>query len=71
MVIGNATGENALPRSLFSAGQTLSSLIANEFNEANPTSLHPNALVGAGLVLLMMAIVVNLGARAIVNKYKR
>ncbi|MCI4439313.1 phosphate ABC transporter permease subunit PstC [archaeon] len=71
MVIGNATGENALPRSLFSAGQTLSSLIANEFNEANPTSLHPNALVGAGLVLLMMAIVVNLGARAIVSKYKR
>jgi phosphate transport system permease protein len=71
MVIGNATGENALPMSLFSAGQTLSSLIANEFNEANPTSLHPNALIGAGLVLLLMAIVVNLVARAIIGKYKR
>ncbi|MBO3801200.1 MAG: phosphate ABC transporter permease subunit PstC [Thermoproteota archaeon] len=71
MVIGNATGENALPKSLFSAGQTLSSLIANEFNEANPTSLHPNALIGAGLVLLIMAVIVNLSARMIVSKYKR
>jgi phosphate transport system permease protein len=70
MVIGNAIGENALPRSLFSAGQTLSSLIANEFNEANPTSLHPNALIGAGLVLLLIAVIVNLAARAIVKKYK-
>jgi len=71
MVIGNATGENALPKSLFSAGQTLASLIANEFNEANPTSLHPNALIGAGLVLLIMAIAVNFLARLLVRERRR
>ena len=34
MVIGNAIGANAIPDSLFSQSQTLSSIIANEFNEA-------------------------------------
>ena len=31
LIIGNATGLNAIPPSLFSQSQTLSSLIANEF----------------------------------------
>ena len=31
MLIGNATGINAIPESLFGPGQTMSSIIANEF----------------------------------------
>ena len=37
MLIGNATGINAIPESLFGPGQTMSSIIANEFVEASPS----------------------------------
>jgi phosphate transport system permease protein len=66
MVIGNAIGPNALPTSLFRAGQTLSSLIANEFNEADPTSLNPAALIGLGLILFMFALLINVFAQLLV-----
>jgi phosphate transport system permease protein len=66
MVIGNAIGAQAIPSSLFRPGQTMSSLIANEFNEADPTSLHPAALIGVGLVLFMFAITINVLAQLLV-----
>ncbi len=66
MVIGNAIGPQAIPSSLFRPGQTMSSLIANEFNEADPTSLHPAALIGVGLVLFMFAIAINVFAQLLV-----
>lgn len=66
MVIGNAVGPAALPTSLFKAGQTMASLIANEFNEADPTSLHPNALIGVGLILFVLALTINLLAQVLV-----
>jgi phosphate transport system permease protein len=66
MVIGNAIGVQAIPSSLFRPGQTMSSLIANEFNEADPTSLHPAALIGVGLVLFMFAITINVFAQLLV-----
>jgi phosphate transport system permease protein len=66
MVIGNAIGSQAIPSSLFRPGQTMSSLIANEFNEADPTSLHPAALIGVGLVLFMFAITINVLAQLLV-----
>jgi phosphate transport system permease protein len=66
MVIGNAIGPQAIPSSLFRPGQTMSSLIANEFNEADPTSLHPAALIGVGLVLFMFAITINVLAQLLV-----
>jgi phosphate transport system permease protein len=66
MVIGNAIGAQAIPSSLFRPGQTMSSLIANEFNEADPTSLHPAALIGVGLVLFMFAITINVVAQLLV-----
>jgi len=68
MVIGNAIGPAALPTSLLKAGQTLSSLIANEFNEADPTSLHPAALIGLGLILFMFALLINVFAQLLVWK---
>jgi len=66
MVIGNAIGEAAIPTSLFKAGQTLASLIANEFNEADPISLHAKALVGVGLILFLLALVINLVAQIMI-----
>ena len=71
MVIGNAIGAQAIPSSLFRPGATLSSLIANEFTEADPTSLHPAALVGVGLVLFMIAITINVLAQLLVWRVLR
>lgn len=67
-VIGNAIGPAALPTSLFNSGQTMASLIANEFNEADPTSLHPAALIGVGLVLFGFALLINIFAQLLVWK---
>lgn len=67
MIIGNAVGADAIPTSLFSPSQTLSSAIANEFNEA-ATPLHASALIGLGAVLFMLTMAINIGARLLVSK---
>ena len=67
MVIGNAVGINAIPISLFSQSQTLSSVIANEFNEA-ASSLHLSALIGLGAVLLMLTMAINIGGRIFISR---
>jgi phosphate transport system permease protein len=67
MVIGNAIGPNAMPSSLFRPGQTLPSLIANGFIES-PNPLEKSAYVGAGLVLLVISIVINLVAYLMVTR---
>jgi phosphate transport system permease protein len=67
MIIGNTTGAAAIPTSLFSSGQTLSSLIANEFNEA-VTQLHVSALIGLGVVLFVIAMGINVGAQLLVSR---
>ena len=67
LIIGNATGLNAIPSSLFSQSQTLSSLIANEFNEA-ASELHLSALIGLGAVLLLLTMIINVVARLLVYK---
>lgn len=67
LVIGNVIGAAAIPTSLFSQSQTLSSLVANEFNEAS-SELHLSALIGLGAVLLMLTVVINIGARLLVKR---
>src|SRR5690349_3760561 len=67
MVIGNAVGMSAIPTSLFSPSQTLSSIIANEFNEASG-ALHLSALIGLGLVLFAITLLINVGAVFIVSR---
>lgn len=66
MVIGGALGMAALPTSLFIPGQTLASLIAGQFNEAE--SLQLSALIGAGLVLFGLAVVINIFAELMVSR---
>ena len=68
MLIGNATGPNAFPSSLFSPGQTMSSIIANEFPEASAGSLHLAALIGVGLILFIVAIGINIVAQLLVSR---
>ena len=67
MIIGNVVGIAAIPSSLFDQSQTLSSLIANEFNEAS-SELQISALMGLGAVLLILTISINIGARLLVSK---
>jgi phosphate transport system permease protein len=63
MVIGNSP---LITPDLLSSGNTLASLIANEFFDAtNP--VHVSALVGAGLVLLAIVFITNLCARFLIR----
>ena len=68
MLIGNATGVNAIPNSLLQPGQTMASIIANEFNEASPSSLHIDALIGIGLILFIISISINIVAHMLVSR---
>lgn len=68
MLIGNATGFAAIPSSLFKPSQTMSSIIANEFVEASPASLHLPALIAVALVLLLIAIAINIVAHLLVTR---
>lgn len=68
MLIGNSTGVNAIPSSLFKPSQTMSSIIANNFNEASPDSYEVAALIGIGLILLLIAIGINIVAHILVTR---
>lgn len=68
MVIGNAVGAAALPTSLLEPSQTMASIIANEFNEADPFSLHPAALIAIGLILFIVAMAINVAATFMVSR---
>jgi phosphate transport system permease protein len=62
MVIGNRDGTFT---SLFAQGQTMASLIANEF--LDPTSpIDKSALIEIGLLLLVVTIMVNIVARGLI-----
>lgn len=62
MLIGNRAEVSA---SLFSPGQTMASVIANEYAEAT-SDLHLSALVEIGLVLFAVTLIINGFARFIV-----
>jgi phosphate transport system permease protein len=65
MVIGNTS---MIPTSIFSPGNTMASVIANEFNEADHT-LYWSALVELGLVLFLVTVVINLIGKRIVKRF--
>jgi len=62
MVIGNSTD---IQRSLLANGNTMASVIANQYAEAS-SDLHLSALTEIGLALFMVTIVVNALARVLV-----
>jgi phosphate transport system permease protein len=67
LVIGNAPRIGA---SIFAPGFTLASVIANEFNEATE-ALHPEALIALGVVLLVIAVIVNGVGLVVRSRFER
>jgi len=68
MMIGNS---NTITLSLFDPGQTIASLIANNFGEGGPVDLQKSALIELGLVLMLMSLVINVFARLMVARVIR
>jgi len=68
MLVGNATGAAAFPQSLFQPGQTMASIMANEFAEASQGGLHIAALIGIGLILFIVALAINMVAHLLVAR---
>jgi phosphate ABC transporter permease protein PstC len=68
LVIGNAP---TIGKQIFDQGYTLAAVIANEFGEAANDQLHRAALIGAGLVLFVLTLLVNIAARAFVARGER
>lgn len=62
MVIG---GSPNITLALFAPGYTMSSVIANEFAEAT-TELYRNTLIEVGLILFLITLLINVGARLLV-----
>lgn len=67
MVIGNALGIAAIPTTLFSQSNTISSVIASQFNEA-VTPFHSSALIALGAVLFVLTMGINVGAQLLVSR---
>lgn len=67
MLIGNQAPatDSGISFSLFETGYTMSSALANKFNEATP-GINTAALVGIGTILFVVAIIVNIIARLLV-----
>ena len=68
MVIGNSFN---LFDSLFDPGYTLASIVAKEFTEASSPPVYISALVECGLVLFVLALVINALARLIIWRTTR
>ena len=65
MVIGNTS---LIPKSIFSPGNTMASVIANEFTEAD----HPqylSALIELGLVLFCVTVVINMIGKRLIGRF--
>jgi phosphate transport system permease protein len=64
MLIGNAT---RVPASIFSIGNTLASVIASQFNEAE-SDIHRSAMIELALILLAITFIINYAGRKIIEK---
>ncbi len=65
MVIGNTS---LLPTSIFSPGNTMASVIANEFTEADH-SVYLSALIELGLVLFLVTVVINMIGKRLITRF--
>ena len=66
MLIGNVNG---IPENIFAPGQTIASIIANQFNEAN-NELHISAMIELGLILLIITAIINIIGKLIISKMR-
>jgi phosphate transport system permease protein len=65
MVIGNTS---IIPKSIFAPGNTMASVIANEFTEADHT-LYLSALIELGLLLFLVTVVINIIGKQIIKRF--
>jgi phosphate transport system permease protein len=65
MVIGNTS---LIPKNIFSPGNTMASVIANEFTEADKT-VYLSALIELGLVLFCVTVVINMIGKKIISRF--
>jgi phosphate transport system permease protein len=64
MLIGNS---NSVPSGLFDTGNTMASIIANQFGEASGLKL--SALIAIGLILFALTGIVNAIGKFIIRKF--
>ena len=64
MVIGNST---RVPKTLFDPANTIASLIANEFNEAD-SALYVSSLIELGLLLFLISLIINTLGKKVVQR---
>ncbi len=64
MLIGNA---NVIPKGIFSMGNTMASVIANQFGEAEGLKL--SALIAIGLLLFLITGIINGIGKLIIKKF--
>jgi phosphate transport system permease protein len=64
MLIGNA---NLIPKGLFAPGNTMASVIANQFGEAD--GLKMSALIAIGLLLFVITALVNAAGKMIIKRF--
>lgn len=67
MVIGN---NNYMPQNIFSPANTIASLVANEFAEAD-SALYLSSLIELGLVLFVMTAIINLAGKLIIRRLSK
>jgi phosphate transport system permease protein len=65
MVIGNTS---VLPHSIFSPGNTMASVIANQFTEADRT-VYLSALIELALVLFVVTVIINMIGKTIIKRF--
>lgn len=65
MVIGNSS---ILPDNIFSPANTMASVIANEFTEADRT-VYLSALIELGLVLFVVTVIINVIGKVIIKRF--
>jgi phosphate transport system permease protein len=65
MVIGNTS---LMPTSIFAPGNTMASVIANEFTEADKP-VYLSALIELGLVLFLVTVVINVIGKKIIDRF--
>jgi len=69
MLIGNTSAiPNSIKDAIFGPGNTMASVIANEFTEADHTQ-YLSALIELGLVLFFVTVVINLIGKRIITKF--
>lgn len=65
MVIGNTS---LIPTSIFAPGNTMASVIANEFTEAAST-LYLSSLIELGLILFLVTVIINIIGKSIIKRF--